>query len=164
MDEEEKRKGEQCKIDHPGCEAMMISAKNAKEKSPIWLQMISSADCSIGGSGRSMKLAASEYCRFRNKEKAFFSAADCPMADVKSWSLRNFPSILPLADWSVLDKLIRSFVFLAAIRRRAQSNELRVFLKMERADSSAILLRDLSECNQNGTLNLLAKARSNLWG
>jgi len=32
MDEEEKRKGEQCKIDHPGCEAMMISAKNAKEK------------------------------------------------------------------------------------------------------------------------------------
>ena len=86
------------------------------------------------------------------------------MADVKSWSLRNFPSILPLADWSVLDKLIRSFVFLAAIRRRAQSNELRVFLKMERADSSAILLRDLSECNQNGTLNLLAKARSNLWG
>jgi hypothetical protein len=32
MDEEEKRKGELCKVEHPGCEAMMISAKNAKEK------------------------------------------------------------------------------------------------------------------------------------
>ena len=32
MDPEEARKGELCKVEHPGCEAMMISAKNAKEK------------------------------------------------------------------------------------------------------------------------------------
>ena len=32
MDPEEARKGELCKVEHPGCQAMMISAKNAKEK------------------------------------------------------------------------------------------------------------------------------------
>ena len=32
MDPEEARKGELCKVEHPGCEAMAISAKNAKEK------------------------------------------------------------------------------------------------------------------------------------